>query len=132
MTNPMKALARAVAPMVAADMAGWIGSEDIPWWDECRCDSYDASPTGPGGLHRRYTGYCVGHDASECTGGRKWPNRDDEPGGWEHAESCRAEFTRVPEQDTLEGAAWLDTRYGEIVRHDPRYDPNTMGWRHTP
>ena len=131
MTNPMKSLARAVAPMIAADMADWLDSEDIPWWDECRCDSEDGRP-GYGLLHRRYTGYCVGHNASECTGATYEPDSDHGPGGWDHAEHCRAEFTRVPEQDTLEGAAWLDTRYGEIVRHDPRYDPNTMGWRHTP
>ena len=134
MNKPMtsaEVMAETVAERIANDMRDWIGEEDIPPWDECRCTREGGGLyLGHGRLHRRYTGSCVGHEADECPWGgiHSSPTRDD-PGGWEHNPDCRAEFARVPEMDSLKGAAWRDLLDGSIAWHDPWFDPATCIFR---
>lgn len=126
----MKELADSVAAEIRIEMAEALESpEDIPWWDECRC-ACEGGTIGCGTLHRRYTRYCVGHDADVCpAGGIYYRGIDDEPGGWEHGPHCATAYTRRPDLDNLSGAAWKDGFSGHISHHDPRYDPNSMNFR---
>ena len=118
-------MAQCVADQIAKDMRDWIATEDIPPWDECRCALAGGGNVLHGGdLHRRYTGNCVGHEADECPwGGTYEPFTIDEDGGWEHGRKCRAQFERLPELDSLKGAAWRDLSDGSIAWRDPWFDP---------